>query len=165
MLVHAGVGGEMKVFIVFFAMLIINISFLSYNSDMDRYVKLQTHLKALAEESAAGASLFYDQEAYSKGSLYFDRESATEYVNFLVENAECHYPIFSEGYITSEEIFFDDMNGYAASQGYNVQKESPAVVVTLTYCGQDVFRLPFICVQNVSRTATYQWDEGLTSLF
>ena len=155
----------MKVFIVFFAMLIINISFLSYNSDMDRYVKLQAHLKALAEESAAGASLFYDREAYSEGSIYFDTESASEYVEFIVENADAHYAIFSEGNITSEEVYFDDMSGYGSLQDYNVQKENPAVVVRLTYFGRDLFRLPFICVQTVSRTATYQWDDGLTSNF
>ena len=41
----------MKVLIVFLGLLMINISFLSYHADMDRYVKLQTNLKAAAEEA------------------------------------------------------------------------------------------------------------------
>lgn len=155
----------MKVFIVFFAMLIINISFLSFSSDMDRYVMLQSHLKALAEESAAGASLFYDREAYSRGILCIDQENAGAYIEFLLEKAKSHYAIFSGGSIESKELFFDDIIGYENAFAYHIHKENPAIVVTLTYCGEDLFRLPFFNVSVVSRTATYQWDDGLTSLF
>lgn len=155
----------MKVFIVFFAMLIINISFLSFNGDMDRYVKLQTHLKALAEESAAGAALFYDREAYSQGILCINQESARAYIEFLLEKAKIHYPIFLEGNIMVEEVYFDDASGYSTSRMYHIRKENPAIVVSLTYCGKDLFRLPFFCVSTISRTATYQWDDGLTSQF
>ena len=101
----------MKVFIIFFAMLMINVSFLSFNSDMDRYVKLQTHLKALAEESAAGASLFYDREAYSQGVIRINQNSANAYIEFLLGKAKEHYSVFMEGNITIKTIYFDDLNG------------------------------------------------------
>ena len=42
----------MKVLIVFLGLLLINLSFLSYHSDIDRFEKLQINLKAAAEEAA-----------------------------------------------------------------------------------------------------------------
>lgn len=155
----------MKVFIVFFAMLIINISFLSFNSDMDRYVKLQTHLKAIAEECASGASLFHDQEAYSKGFLSIAEAEANAYIDFVVNKALEIDPAFLRGNVNVEALYFDDSNGYAYCNEYRINKENPAVVVTLTYFGEDMFRLPFLAVNTASRTATYQWDDGLTSAF
>ena len=155
----------MKVFIVFFAMLIINISFLSFNSDMDRYVKLQTHLKAIAEECASGASLFHDQEAYSEGFFSISKTEADAYIHFVVDKVSKIDPVFSRGNINIETIYFDDVKGYACCKDYKINKENPAVVVTLTYCGKDMFRLPFLFVNTASRTATYQWDDGLTSAF
>jgi len=50
----------MKVFIVFLGIFLINISFLSYQGDMGRYVRCQAFLKAVAEECAAGSALYYD---------------------------------------------------------------------------------------------------------
>ncbi|NCB41081.1 MAG: hypothetical protein EOM59_00420 [Clostridia bacterium] len=155
----------MKVLIVFFAMLIINVSFLSFNSDLNRYVKLQIHLKALAEESASGASLFNDIEAYSNGVLSIDEEAASDYTNFLIETALERDAIFRRGNISANIVYFDSIKGYEGLQSYKIQNENPAVVVTLTYFGDDLFRLPFVCVDTVSRTATYQWEDGLTSLF
>ena len=155
----------MKVFIVFFAMLILNISFLSFNGDMDAYVKLQIHLKALAEESAAGASLFHDKERYGEGLLSIDETAANAYIQFLVQKREENDSLFSKGDISIDTFYFDDVKGYACCSEYRVCKEKPAVVVTLTYCGDDMFRLPFLFVDTASRTATYQWDDGLTSSF
>ena len=44
----------MKTFLTFLGLLVVCLSLLCFTSDMDRYAKLQLHMKALAEECAAG---------------------------------------------------------------------------------------------------------------
>ena len=156
---------EMKILIVFFAIVILNVTFLCYNTDMDRYVKLQAHLKALAEESAAGAALFVDEKLYSQGILAVDKAAADAYIDFMVKKAEEDAVVYRGGSITASTILMDDIRGYEQAEYYKIYRRCPAVIVTLLYLGQDLFRLPFACVERVERTATYQWEDGLTSRF
>jgi len=155
----------MKIFIVFFAILVLNISFLCFNNDMDRYVKLQSHLKSLAEESAAGASLFKDEEKYSQGILVINDSAAIAYIDFIIKKAMENSQNYRDGIITKSIFFFDDLRGYDQASDLRIDHQRPCVVVSLTFTGKDMFRLPFICVKSISRTASYQWDDVLTSSF
>ncbi|MBQ6686794.1 MAG: hypothetical protein IJM99_11875 [Firmicutes bacterium] len=148
----------MKVLIVFLGLLLINISFLSYHSDMDRYVKLQTNLKAAAEEAAAGASLCQEEEQYGKGYLVIDEFGAEEYVTFIAEEVERSLPESMEADVTYEMKIFDDRKGYEDMEEYGLEEMYPAVWVRMTINSRDLFRLPFLEKTRSVRSAVYQWD-------
>lgn len=154
----------MKVFIVFMAMMLVLTGFLIFSADMGRYVRLQGHLKALAEECAAGASLFTDAERYSAGETVIDYDDAAAYVGFMTAASVRGDPMFIGADITSTVRIFDDEKGYEGSEIFGIKKEKPAVVVTLAYTASgDIFRLPFLSEYNLTRTAAYQWEDGLES--
>ena len=148
----------MKVLIVFLGLLLINVSFLSYHSDMDRYITLQTNLKAAAEEAAAGASLCQDEEQYGKGCLVIDPSGAEEYVAFVAKDMERRLPGFMEAQVEYEMKIFDDVKGYEGIENYGVDEAYPAVWVRLTVNSKDLFRLPFLEKSQTKRSAVYQWD-------
>jgi len=140
----------MKVFIVFIGMLIINISFLSYQGDMGRYIRCQTFLKAVAEECAAGAALYYDESAYSDGWFQFRYEEGHKYIKYIIEASKKKMPL-PEDSIISYAVFFED-----DSLGYESDNEIPSVNVYVTAVTRDMFSLPFIEVTQVERAAKYE---------
>ncbi|MBQ8589569.1 MAG: hypothetical protein IJ486_03850, partial [Firmicutes bacterium] len=148
----------MKVLIVFLALLLVNISFLSYHSDMDRYEKLQVNLKAAAEEAAAGAALCQEESQYGKGFLVIDRTGAEEYVAFMAEDMERRLPKAMEAEVEYELKIFDDEKGYDGLEVYGISETYPAVWVRMTVTSRDMFRLPFLEKTVTKRSAVYQWD-------
>ena len=148
----------MKVLIVFLGLLLINVSFLAYQSDMDRYVKLQTNLKAAAEDAAAGASLCQDEAEYGKGYLVIDNFEAEEYVSFVAEDVKRKLPDYLEADVQYEMKIFDDSKGYEGAELYGLEKMLPAVWVRFTINSKDIFRLPFLEKTETHRSAVYQWD-------
>ena len=148
----------MKVFIVSLAMLLVFVSFLAFSADMDRYVQMQEHLKALAEDCAAGCALFTDEEAYSEGVMVIDSADARAYTAFLIGKAQKSMPPLANGAIEASVRIFDDRKGYEGITEYGLVSGIPGSAVTLTYTGEDIFRLPFITVTDIRRTAAYQWE-------
>lgn len=131
----------MKVFLVFMGILLINLSFLVYNGDMAQYEKMQVFLKATAEDCAAGAALYYDEEKYSKGE-------------WCIREAE------AEQFILKKVKFAEEMLGraYGGVIEYHVLYSEKEIEVELCYyLNKDLFRLPFLSMDNVSRTAKYEW--------
>ena len=139
----------MKVFIVFMGLLIINVSFLSYQGDLDHYVRCQAFLKAVAEESAAGAALYYDEEAYSAGTFQFDYEESRNYIGYFIEESKKETPLPPDSVITYEVSFQDDLLGYE-------DEDNPSVTVRITAEAGDLFRLPFLEVTEIKRAARYE---------
>ncbi|MEL7657016.1 MAG: hypothetical protein AAGU75_14045 [Bacillota bacterium] len=133
----------MKVFIVFCGLLIVNLSFLSYQGDMGRYVKCQNYLKAVAEESAAGAALYYDEPAYSEGEFRFRYEEGQKYIGYIIEESKTRMPLPKGTKITYEVEFQD-------------KEMIPSVTVSITAVTEDLFHLPFLEVTKVKRTAKYE---------
>ncbi len=140
----------MKVFILFLALLIVNVTFISYQGDMNRYVQLQTFLKAVAEEAAAGAALYYDENAYSHGSMIINREEGERYIEDLLTRATVKLQLNEGESLTAETVVMDDNSG-AADFGV-----SPSVTVTLRLTVADLFRLPFLEREQVVRSAKYE---------
>ncbi len=134
----------MKVFIVFLGIFMINISFLSYQGDMGRYVRCQAFLKAVAEECAAGAALYYDEDAYSEGQLCFYRDEGRKYIEYIIEESKKEMPLPVGSGITYEAVFQDEGT------------EIPSVTVELTAATEDLFRLPFLEVEEIKRAAKYE---------
>ena len=148
----------MKTFIVFLALMLVFTAFLSYTSDMGRYVQLQNHLKALAEDCACGCSLFADEDEYSEGRLVIDEDSAQRYASFITREAVQSMPPLAKGHVSASVMIYDDAKGYDGSEAYGFVSGLPGTVVTLTYTGPDMFRLPFLTVTDITRTAVYQWE-------
>jgi hypothetical protein len=134
----------MKVFIVFIGIFLINISFLSYQGDMGRYVRCQAFLKAVAEECAAGAALYYDEEAYSEGQLRFYSEEGRKYIEYILEESKKEMPLPPGSVIEYEAAFQDE------------GAEIPSVTVELTAVTEDLFRLPFLEITEIKRAARYE---------
>ncbi len=153
----------MKVFIVFLGLFIINVSFLSYQGDMGRYVRCQTFLKAAAEECAAGAALYYDEEAYAGGEFRFSYEEGRKFIEYILEESLEAAPLPENGNVTFEVRFQDDYLGYdidAESSDPEWAEESgeniPSVTVTLTAVTGDLFHLPFLEMKEIVRAAKYE---------
>lgn len=155
----------MKVFIVFCGLLIINISFLSYQGDMGRYVHSQTFLKAVAEECAAGAALYYDEAAYSDGQFRFNYDEGKKYIEYIIENAEERMPLPENSRITYRVSFQDDNLGYddislEPDNGNNGEYEGkqgvPSVTVEIMARTEDLFHLPFLKVTSLVRKSKYE---------
>ena len=146
----------MKTFLTFLGLLVVCLSLLCFTSDMDRYAKLQTHMKALAEECAAGSVLFTDDEAYSQGSVVFREADAGKYVSFMLQQAQGD-ALYLKGHLTAELRLFDDEKGYDGLIAYRVYRMRPCSVVSLYWEGPDLFRLPFFSLRTAKRTAVYEW--------
>ena len=146
----------MQTFLTFLGLLVVCLSLLSFTSDMDRYAKLQTHMKALAEECAAGSVLFTDEEAYSQGLVVFREEDADDYVAFMLRRAESD-ALYLKGHMTAALRLFDDEKGYDGLIAYHVTQMRPCSVVTVYWEGPDLFRLPFFRLTRAKRTAVYEW--------
>jgi hypothetical protein len=166
----------MKVLIVFFSILIINISFLIYQGDLGRYLRAQNTVKAVAEECGAGAALFFDQSAYSEGYLIADKEEALKHIAYILDTPAVK-EMLKQGELTlSKALFFDDsgksstfVNGTLVSEssftypyhfvdelGKDILIREPSVVVTITVPTEDLFRLPFLEVRSITRSALYE---------
>jgi hypothetical protein len=153
----------MKVFIVFMGLLIVNVSFLSYQGDLGRYVRCQAFLKAAAEECAAGAALYYDEAAYSDGQFRFKYEEGQEYIDYILEESKGESPLPRGSALTYEAAFRDDYLGYededGSGRGYGNgpgTENIPSVTVELTAVTEDLFRLPFLEVTEIKRAAKYE---------
>lgn len=166
----------MKIFIVFLAILILNISFLTYQGDMGRYLRMQNTVKAIAEECGAGAALFFDTPQFAEGYLMAETDEALKHIAYILLNSQPIHELSNKGTLKYQAIFFDDslrsrtyLNGilqrtipftfpyyYVDDQGYEIIVKAPSVVVTLTLSTEDLFRLPFLEVTEISRSAMYE---------
>ncbi|MDD3169460.1 MAG: hypothetical protein PHC91_08395 [Eubacteriales bacterium] len=153
----------MKVFIVFIGLLLINVSFLSYQGDLGRYNRCQGFLKAAAEECAAGAALYYDEAAYSDGQFQFYYEEGRKYIEYILEESKRTMPLPRGSIITYEVVFQDDYLGYEsgseagpAGGGEQEPEDNPSVTVELNAVTDDLFRLPFLDVTGIKRAAKYE---------
>lgn len=174
----------MKVFIVFLGLLMINLSFVCYQNDMAYYQQLQKELKAVAEECAAGAALYYDEAAYGQGLLVVKDQDAAAYAQYLVDRAqermkrsvrpamqgqgnidwtlhildekvEGQYRSFHNGHWKIKPIS-ELPDSVRRSRGTWSTVYEPSVVMDLTLHTGDLFRLPFLNVLRVERSAMYE---------
>lgn len=141
----------MKVFLVFLGLLMAGTLAVAHRGDMERYVRLQADLKALAEECAVGAALYYDEEAFGRGLLVIDRQEAEKYVASLVQAAGERFGA-TEGVSLTHTLEIED----DGSPGNVPGGPSPSVTVRLALALPDLFRLPFLNVRQIDRGAEYE---------
>lgn len=148
----------MKVFIVFIGLFLIFVSFLVYHADIGRYAQAQTYVKAMAEECAAGAALYVNEEEYSDASLVFDSDEGQKYAAYIIEESKKKMPFPKDSIITYDINFQDDLLGYHEEDG--TSGEIPSVTVRIDVETIDMFRLPFLYVDKVSRMAKYELPDS-----
>ena len=147
----------MKALIVFLGMMLICTSFVLYRNDMGRYMRAQTALKALAEECAAGAALYFDEDAYAEGRMIFNEGEASAFVAYMLTDSGVPAPdAKAAGPIAASVTFYDDRGSYGGSAGAFGIIRHPSVVVRLRVATEDVFRLPFLTVTALEREAMYE---------
>lgn len=139
-------------------MLLVNVSFLSFHSDMTRYQKLQVYLKAAAEEAACGSALFQDEEAYGRGILAIREQDADAYARFVMAQTDSELKKSIDGSVAYDLEIFDDERGYDGCTAYGLAPGMPAVRISMDVSCRDLFRLPFLRVERVRRSAVYQWQ-------
>ena len=170
----------MKVFMVFLAILIINISFLVYQGDLGRYLRTQTTAKAMAEECGAGAALFYQPAAYGDGYLVSNTEEAIRHIEYVIDHMKAADNYLQDQKIDYTAIFFDDTmtsreyyNGkliavahfgypyvFTDSNGKQVTVDSPAVIITIAIPADKIFRMPFLKPGQLIRSSMYELASG-----
>lgn len=142
----------MKVFIVFIGLLVINVSYLSYQGDMENFVRKQAFLKFTAEECSAGAATLIVDEEYAEGRLVFNYEEgqkyADAYISYLKEKTKL------KGTLSCSLTFEDD------NIGYNIHNTEciPAVNAVVRFETKDIFRLPIITLTEIERSARYELE-------
>ncbi len=166
----------MKVFIIFLAILIINISFLVHQGDMGRYLRTQTTVKAIAEECGAGAALFFNEACFGDGFLVAEPEEAVRHIEYVIDEAGRTDPYLNGRQIDYHVTFFDDSfiakrfaNGvrlpdqpfaypfsYVDFNGKEIIIDVPSVVVTVNIEQGMKFRMPFFHTAPVARSAMYE---------
>jgi hypothetical protein len=142
----------MKVFIVFLSLLIVNVSALVFQGDLGNYMHEQLLLKEAAEECAAGAAILIDEEEYSYGRITFDYQAGEKYAEEYLEYIKRNSRVMSKGEISCELTFEDDNKGYSTM---NI-KHIPSITSEIVVKTNDVFRVPFIEVTRLERSARYE---------
>ncbi len=127
----------MKGIIVFFSIFILALTIVVYDTDMGAYMQKQEKIKALAEDAAAGAAMYFLEEDYGKGIFKFNRQEGQKFIDFILTNK---FP----GEKMSYEILFDE------------DEKAPSVTVSIKVEGKDMFRLPFIKVNSIERKGKYE---------
>jgi hypothetical protein len=146
-----------KALLVFMAMLLVCAAFVFYQNDMGRYMRAQTALKALADECAAGAALYFDEEAYAEGRMIFNEDEGRRYIAHMLATSGIPAPdVRAAGPVTASVSFYDDRGAYGGSAGAFGVVNHPSVVVRLRVATEDVFRLPFLTVTELERETMYE---------
>lgn len=135
----------MRTFIIFLSILLLFVSFTVYAADMNDYISLQMHMKAVAEECAAGGALQLDPASHEEGRIIISLEDAQSYAAKVLEETYISSPPLKRGTLTASAVLLSD----------------ECIEVTVRYEadeGYDLFRLPFLSKRSAERRAAYRWE-------
>ena len=138
----------MKMYMVFLALLIVNVGFMGFNQDMGRYLMLQNIFKDTSEECAAQAALLLNEEDYFQGRIVFlkddhDSKKALESV--------CQKIGIRDGY-TLTLNYEDDSTSYAVSNSEN----NPRITATVMVNASSLFQTKLFDETIITRTSCYE---------
>ncbi|MEI8215745.1 MAG: hypothetical protein WCF96_01485 [Eubacteriales bacterium] len=166
----------MKVFLIFTSILTINIGALIFQSDFNRFTIFSEVVKNFADEAASSTALYYDEDNYSNGYLVSNKEEAMEHLEFLIDSLMKKYN--DQGIMDIEyNIYFADQSNmiYAFKNSKMIYEKEiifpfyfddesqnsilvsrPSIILNLSLKFNDIFRLPFIKQEVVSRSSMYE---------
>jgi hypothetical protein len=166
----------MKILIIFLGISILNINILIYQSDLNRYNNVQENIKNLADEAAASSALYYSEEEYSMGYLVSNKEEALNHIEFIIDkhlvrnksiklkSLDYFFYVFDESkkvyaYKNSELLYCNDFDVpfyFIDEKGNRILIEEPSIILNIDACFQDIFRLPYINKDSISRSSMYE---------
>lgn len=175
----------MKVFITAAAMIVLWTMFFIYQTDTNKYTRELEHLKHTADECAASAALYYNDEKYGEGIKVYNQAEGNKAILYLMKNnlnlnddLSPKNPFFS-GTVSYYAYYFDDSGymysykngeyqgktaiafGYLftePSTGYKKLIAEPCVVVTINE-GKANYKLSFLKISDAIRTSAYEYKE------
>lgn len=135
----------MKTFIVSLGLIIFGVSGICFNWDLDSYIILNTHLKALCESSAAFCATCFDESEYvSNNEITYDENYVKDSLIYFIRRASFNMPCFKNGDITIDSLKCDE--------------ENDRVELCLKYTSdQDLFRIRGININTVTHSSCYEW--------
>ena len=165
----------MKIFIVFMALLIVNMGLITFQDDHTIYENMQYDIKRIADDCAYGSSMFYDMDAYSEGYLQYDTEEAVRYIETIlhkrldkddggaIEKLEYKAYFFNENGICTviengglaEEFTVEYPYSFTDENGYEETVTGPLVKVIISAETGDIFRQDFLYANRVARSSSY----------
>lgn len=174
----------MKVFLTFLALLLVYVSLLTFRTDLDSFYQAQSWTKTVAEDCAAGAALYYQEESMGNGLWICEATEAMEHINYILNFQKNNHKFYSDGKIDYEIRFYDDdltcdvyRNGayqssisfqypvrFHDSKGYEIQVSEPSVIVTLSITSKHFFRLPFLRQPDITRSTMYELNSSSSIL-
>lgn len=161
----------MKTFLFSIAMIIMYIIFITYQVDNNTYIRQLDELKVLVDECAATASLYYDEEAFSKGNIIYNQKEGIKAIEYLIKyclkldnNFVPNDHSYWQDTIKYDVFFMDDSNTsfpylfQDSYRGYTKLITNPTVVVVID-AGRARFRLEFLESKNAIRVSSYEYLE------
>ena len=107
-------------------------------------------MKATAEDCAAGAGLYYEEEAYGEGLMVISETNANAYIQSVCDQAQSSGVLPAGSNLRWTLTIHDDERGLEPGAG------GPSVEVMLTLETEDLFRQSFLQVTRVERSAKYE---------
>lgn len=155
----------MKSFIVSLGLLIIMATTLCYAEDYNKFIHEQMHLKAVAEECAAGGMLEINQYEYSLGRIVVNKDDAVNYAwlhfkNYIdnicsldVTGVEMNVWIYDH-----EGIYYRQMvlNKEDEVEILSENSQTPAMKIQLIIYADAIIRGGFINIDSLSRETVYE---------
>ena len=166
----------MKVFIVFLALMFVNVNMMIFQNDLSVYRAVQNSLKETAEDCAYAASLYTDDVSYADGYLKFDCEAGIQYIEHRINEYRNKAGKIGISNISYNVYFFDEygtcriyINGAGSGEknaisypydfvsliGQNELITEPCVKVEISADTSNVFRHEFINANNTVRSSEY----------
>ncbi len=166
----------MKVFIVFLALMFVNVNMMIFQNDMSVYKSAQNSLKEAAEDCAYAASLYTDDASYADGYLKFDCESGIQYIEDRIDEYRKKSGRRRMDKISYTVYFFDEyglcaiykdgvrsgeINGisypysFTSFSGHSEVISEPCVKVEISADTSGAFRQEFISTGATVRSSAY----------
>lgn len=165
----------MKVFMVFIALVIMNVNMLIFHDDLRICRQIDGQVRTAAENAASGAAMYFDPVRYADGYLVYDTGEARKVIMAQTEKLEekladrdsgIHWRAVFYNEDGSGMIMYDDREvesfsfqfpadgSEAELEGIELIRE-PTVAVRYEIEMEDVFRQPFLRADKAVGTSAY----------
>lgn len=161
----------MKTFLMGAAMVLLFTLFLYFQEDHDRFQRYDFRAKYAAEEAAAAAAQYIQNDQYGEGKLVFNQEEAIKAAEYMLKTHlsldNQFKPIPGTYWLDQMSYkieFFDESNTtfpklYEHESNYfTMVITDPTVVITVNL-GRPRYRVVFKNAPPVFRTAAHTWKE------
>ncbi len=165
----------MKVFIVFLALVLLNVNMMVFQDDYLMYENLQKSVKVIADDCAYGSAMLYDEESYGEGFLKYDTEEATKYIQHVIDKynigttdslmKDLHYKAYFFDDFGQCQVLDDGLEKetfgveypyiFIDDQGYEEKVSEPMVKVVISVETADVFRFDYLYSPLIIRSSSY----------